>query len=177
MPDDSSISNASNTQTHELALLHVLVFVQGGRRENHGLRCTHLECRFQVREAWLLLSCSPCSQARAAIWHGTRVNEYAFFFCFYPHASINVVKVTTRAPIAAGTPTVRAIAVVVDLPFSTFPNSSSVAWCFSVGRPSGYSTSTSWCSSTMSWITGALPQQWLPEEDYWFDLIRILSMK
>ena len=62
-----------------------------------------------------------------------------------------MVRFTTRAPIAAGIPTVRAMAVV-DLPFSTFPNSSSVAWCFSVGCPSRYSTSTSWWSSTMSWI-------------------------
>jgi len=29
MPDDSSISNASNTQIHELALFHVMIFVQG----------------------------------------------------------------------------------------------------------------------------------------------------
>lgn len=148
MPDDSKISNASRTQTHESALLRAMVIPQ-------GLSCTHLECRFQVQEAWSLLSSAPCSGARAAIWHEARVYEYTWGFSFYPPANITVIKVTTRAPIATGTPTVRAMAVV-DRPFSTFPNSRSVAWCFSVGRPSGYSTSTSWCSSTIS-----LQQQYL----------------
>lgn len=56
----------------------------------------------------------------------------------------------TRAPMAAGIPTVKAIAEVV-FPFSVLPNSSRVALWFSAGRPSGNSTSSSWCKSTMSW--------------------------
>lgn len=49
----------------------------------------------------------------------------------------------------AGTPMARAMAVV-DLSFSVFPNSSSISWYFSVGRLSGYSTSISEWSSTIS---------------------------
>lgn len=55
----------------------------------------------------------------------------------------------TRAPIAAGMPTVRAIAVVV-LAFFVLPNSKRVARWFSFGWPSGNSTSTSWCKRTIS---------------------------
>lgn len=58
-------------------------------------------------------------------------------------------KLHTRTPIAAGMPTVRAIAVVV-FSFSVFPNSSNVARWFSFRLPSGNSTSTSWWRSTMS---------------------------
>lgn len=56
----------------------------------------------------------------------------------------------TRAPMAAGIPTVRAMAVY-DLFPSILPNSSRVApWC-SLGLPFGNSTSTSWCNRTISW--------------------------
>lgn len=57
----------------------------------------------------------------------------------------------TKAPMAAVIPTVRAIALV-DFPFwSILPYSNRVIRCFSFGRPSGNSTSTSWCKSTMSY--------------------------
>lgn len=57
----------------------------------------------------------------------------------------------TRAPMAAGIPTVRAMEVVI-FPFLLFlPISNKVARWFSIGRLSSWkSTSTSWCKSTMS---------------------------
>lgn len=72
----------------------------------------------------------------------------------------------TRAPMAAGIPTVRAMAVY-DLFPSILPNSSRVApWC-SLGLPSGNSTSTSWCNRTISyaWINdntfSSLDESWV----------------
>lgn len=62
----------------------------------------------------------------------------------------NWQKEHTRAPMAAGIPTVRAMAVYDFFP-SVLPNPSRVALWYSVGWPFGNSTSTSWCRRTMSW--------------------------
>lgn len=121
------------------------------------LTWTYLAHILLVQGVWPPLCSGSCSEVGAAILRLTKYdNGFGIWLCFL-HFNLHELGIT-NTPIAAGIPTVRAIAEVA-LPSSTFPNSSNVAQWFSVGLPSGNSIWTSWCKSTIScdekgWGTG-----------------------
>lgn len=131
--------------------IYVIIIFSGTWTVNQNqinINCIHLDCILQVSKASRHLLFESCPSARAV---KTDIESFVNTNSLGYSLKEQKCKTGTRAPAAAGIPTVMAMALVV-FPSSVLPNSSNVALWFSVCWLSGNSISISWCKSTISWL-------------------------